>query len=243
MCTTDAKKNVLKPWQKEMYCISRPGDAAFACQMEQVLDVYHRPFDQDYPLVCMDETTKQCTREVRKPIKAKPGQVEKYDGEYERNGVGHLMLFYAPLEGWRRVQIDDNHKAEQWAEGVRCLVQDDFPEAKRITLVMDNLSTHSGASLYKTFSPELAHELMSKLEFVYTPKHGSWLNMAECEFSVLARQCLDRRIADMQSLTDEVQAWHDTRNECARPAEWRFTTQDARIKLKRLYPDLDAASS
>ena len=138
--------------------------------MEQVLDVYQRAYDPDNPLICMDETTKQCTREVRAPIRAKPGQIQKYDGEYERNGVGHLMLFYAPLLGWRRVDVEDNHKGAQWAEGVRRLVQDDFPEAKCITLVMDNLSTHSGASLYKTFTPELAHELMSKLEFCLYPQ-------------------------------------------------------------------------
>lgn len=238
MRASGAKKNALKPWQKEMWCISRPGDAAFVCQMEHVLDVYQQPYDPDYPLVCMDETTKQCTREVRAPIRAKPGQTEKYDGEYERNGVGHLMLFYAPLESWRRVQIADNHAAPEWAEGVRRLVQEDFPGAKQITLVMDNLSTHTGASLYKVFEPEVAHELMSKLNFVYTPKHGSWLNMAECEFSVLARQCLDRRIAEVSRLESEVEAWQAKRNENAKPADWRFTTADARVKLVRLYPKL-----
>ncbi len=222
-----------------MWCIPKLCDAAFVCQMEQVLDAYQQPYNPEYPLICMDETTKQCTREVRARIAAKPGQTEKYDGEYERNGVGHLMLFYAPLESWRRVQISDNHKSLEWAEGVRRLVQEDFPSAKCITLVMDNLSTHTGASLYKAFEPELAHELMEKLNFIYTPKHGSWLNMAECEFSVLARQCLDRRISDMQSLESEVGAWQATRNENAKPADWRFTTEDARIKLKRLYPVTD----
>ena len=221
-----------------MWCISQPGDAAFVCQMEQVLDVYQQPHNPDYPLVCMDETTKQCTREVRRSIPAKPGQTQKYDGEYERNGVAHLLMFYAPLEGWRRVQIADNHKALEWAEGVRRLVQEDFPSAKCITLVMDNLSTHTGASLYKAFEPELAHELMSKLNFVYTPKHGSWLNMAECELSVLARQCLDQRMADLQILESEVEAWQGKRNENGKPADWRFTTADARIKLTRLYPNI-----
>ena len=204
--------------------------------MEAVLDVYKRPFDSDYPVVCMDETTKQCTREVRAPIKASPGQTERYDGEYERNGVAHLMLFYNPLENWRNIRIADNHASGEWAEGVRQLVQTTYPEAKKITLVMDNLSTHTGASLYKTFEPELAHALLQKLEFIYTPKHGSWLNMAECEFSVLARQCLDRRIADTTLLTREINAWQSKRNKNDEPVDWRFTTEDARIKLKKLYP-------
>jgi transposase len=204
--------------------------------MEAVLDVYKRPFDADHPVVCMDETTKQCTREVRAPIRASPGQTERYDGEYQRNGVAHLMLFYTPLENQRTVRIADNHAAGEWAEGVRQLVQEQYPDASKITLVMDNLSTHSGASLYKTFEPELAHALLQKLEFVFTPRHGSWLNMAECEFSVMARQCLDRRMADVPTLTKEITAWQNTRNQNSKPADWRFTTEDARIKLKSLYP-------
>ncbi len=221
-----------------MWCIPAQGNAAFVCQMEQVLDVYKREYDPDYPVVCMDETTKQCTREVRKPIPPSPGQTERYDGEYERNGVAHLLLFYAPLENWRRVQVAGNHAASEWAEGVRRLVQEDYRHAEKITLVMDNLSTHTGASLYKAFPPELAHSLLSKLEFIYTPKHGSWLNMAECEFSVLARQCLDRRIADRETLTQEVEQWEQIRNENTKPVDWRFTTEQARIKLKRLYPNV-----
>lgn len=223
-----------------MWCIPPEANAAFVCQMEEVLDVYKREYDPKYPVVCMDETTKQCTREIRKPIRASPGQLERYDGEYERNGVGHLLLFYAPLENWRTVQVADNHTAVEWAEGVRHLVQDVYPTAKRITLVMDNLNTHTGASLYKAFAPAMARELLNKLEFVYTPKHGSWLNMAECEFSVLSRQCLDRRIPDMQTLTQEITAWQAPRNGNTKPAEWRFTTDDARIKLKRLYPNVSA---
>jgi len=206
--------------------------------MESVLDVYKRPYDPAYPVVCMDETTKQCTLEVRGPIKASPGRCERYDGEYQRNGVAHLMLFYAPFENQRTVRIADNHAAGQWAEGVRELVQERYPAAKRITLVMDNLSTHSGASLYKTFEASLAHELLQRLEFVFTPKHGSWLNMAECEFSVLARQCLDRRIPDTATLTKEIAQWQSVRNENNKPADWRFTTADARIKLKSFYPNV-----
>jgi len=206
--------------------------------MEAVLGVYKRPRDPLHPVVCMDETSVQCTKEVRPSIAAKPGATERYDVEYERNGVAHLILFYAPFENWRRIQVADNHAACEWAEGVRRLVQEDYPDAKQITLVMDNLSTHTGASLYKAFSPEMARALLDKLEFVFTPKHGSWLNMAECEFSVLGRQCLSRRIADMEAVTGEITAWMNSRNKNTKPADWRFTTEDARIKLKRLYPKL-----
>ena len=158
--------------------------------------------------------------------------------EYERNGVAHLVLFYAPFDNWRRIQVSDNHAACQWAEGVRCLVQEDYPDAKRITLAMDNLNTHTGASLYKVFPPEIARALLDKLEFVYTPKHGSWLNMAECEFSVLGRQCLARRLPYRQTVTTEIAAWVNDRNQNTWPADRRFTTENARIKLKRLYPNL-----
>lgn len=221
-----------------MWCIPPKGDAHFVCQMESVLSVYKRPRELLYPVVCMDETTVQCIKEVRAPITAKPGQSERYDVEYERNGVSHLVLFYAPFENWRRIQVADNHAACEWAEGVRRLVQEDYPQANRITLVMDNLNTHTGASLYKVFPPETARALLEKLEFVYTPKHGSWLNMAECEFSVLSRQCLARRLSDMQKVTAEVGAWVEKRNQQTKPVDWRFTTEDARIKLKRLYPNI-----
>ena len=206
--------------------------------MEEVLAVYHRAPDPSHPVVCMDETSVQCVKEVREPLPARPGQCERYDVEYERNGVAHLLLFYAPFENWRRVDVADNHAAKQWAEGIRRLVEDDYPDAHRITVVMDNLSTHSGASLYKAFPPELARSLLDKLEFVYTPKHGSWLNMAECEFSVLGRQCLDRRLPDLASVSSEISSWTQARNQSTTPVDWRFTTADARIKLKRLYPNL-----
>ena len=206
--------------------------------MESVLAVYKRPQDPLNPVVCMDETSVQCIKEVRPPINARPGQTERYDVEYERNGVAHLVLFYAPFENWRRIQVADNHAACEWAEGVRRLVQEDYPDARRITLVMDNLNTPTGASLYKAFAPDMARALLDKLEFVYTPKHGSWLNMAECEFSVLSRQCLTRRLPDKDSVSNEVTAWANERNQNAKPVDWRFTTEDARIKLKRLYPNL-----
>ncbi len=206
--------------------------------MESVLEVYKRPHDPLHPVVCMDEASVQCTKEIRAPIAAKPGQTERYDVEYERNGVAHLILFYAPFANWRRIQVADNHAAIEWAENIRRLVQDDYPDAECITLVMDNLNTHTGASLYKAFRPELARALLDKLDFVYTPKHGSWLNMAECEFSVLSRQCLARRIPDMQTVETEVNAWVNDRNRNTTPVDWRFTTDDARIKLKRLYPKI-----
>lgn len=221
-----------------MWCIPPKQDAAFVCAMEQVLAVYKRPIDPDYPVICMDETSVQCVKEVRPVMAARPGQVERYDVEYERNGVAHLLQFYAPFIGWRRIEVADNHAACEWAQGVRTLVEQDFADAKRITLVMDNLNTHTGASLYKAFEPHIARALLEKLEFVYTPKHGSWLNMAECEFSVLARQCLNRRLPDMETVRKQIDAWSTTRNQAAATAQWRFTMEDARIKLNQLYPAL-----
>lgn len=221
-----------------MWCIPPKQDAAFVCAMEQVLAVYKRPFDPDYPVVCMDETSVQCVKEVRPVLPGRPGQIERYDVEYERNGVAHLIQFYAPFIGWRRIDVADNHAALQWAQGVRTLAEDDFADAKRITLVMDNLSTHTGASLYKAFEPAVARALLERLEFVYTPKHGSWLNMAECEFSVLSRQCFNRRIPDRATVENEVGAWAAARNREGVTVDWRFTTDDARIKLKSLYPSL-----
>ena len=221
-----------------MWCIPPKQNAAFVCAMEHVLAVYKRPIDPDYPVVCMDETSVQCVKEVRPVLPGKPGQIERYDVEYERNGVAHLIQFCAPFIGWRRIDVADNHAALQWAQGVRRLVENDFADAKRITLVMDNLSTHTGASLYKAFEPAVARALLERLEFVYTPKHGSWLNMAECEFSVLSRQCFNRRLPDRETVKNEVNAWATARNREAVTVDWRFTTDDARIKLKSLYPSL-----
>jgi len=204
--------------------------------MENVLSVYKRPIDPYFPVVCMDESSVQCIKEVREPLPARAGNIERYDAEYERNGVAHLIQFSAPFIGWRRIEVADNHAANEWAKGVRKLVEEDFSDAKRITLVMDNLSTHTGASLYKSFEPQLARRLLDKLEFVYTPRHGSWLNMAECEFSVLSRQCLSRRLPDIKTVRAEVTAWTTSRNQVESTIEWRFTTEDARIKLKQLYP-------
>ena len=202
------------------------------------MDGYTRPYDPSRPVVCMDETTKQCVKETRPPQPSAPGCPARYDAEYERNGVAHLLLYYAPLENGRRVDVKSDHVATTWAEGVRRLVEEDFPKAERVPLVMDNLNPHAGASLYKAFPAPKARRLLEKLEFVYTPKHGSWLNRAECEFSVLARQCLNRRLPDRGAVRQEVAMWTQRRNENTTPAQWRFTTEDARIKLHSLYPKI-----
>jgi len=204
--------------------------------MEDVLDVYKRSYDEDHPLVCMDESSKQHIKETRQPLPAKPGSVEKYDTEYERNGVSNLFMFFEPLAGKRQVVVTDQRTAVDWAHQIRNLVDVIHPHAKRITLVMDNLNTHTGASLYKAFAPEEARRILDKLDIHYTPKHGSWLNMAEIELSILSRQCLERRIPDQETLKKEVAAWQEQRNAIARPMQWRFTNEDARIKLKKLYP-------
>ena len=204
--------------------------------MEDILNVYQRDYSVHNPLVCMDETSKQLTKETRVPIPANTDHVEYYDSEYERNGTANIFMFFNPIEGKRRVDITDNRTAKDWAHQIRQLVDADYPEAKKITLVMDNLNTHVGASLYKTFKPQEARRILDKLEFHYTPKHGSWLNMAEIEFSVLARECLDRRIPDKSILKKEVYAWANKRNSKKSKITWRFKKEDARIKLKRLYP-------
>jgi transposase len=206
--------------------------------MEDILDVYTRTYDETHPLICMDESSKQHIEEVRPPIAAMPGTVEKYDTEYERNGVSNIFMFFNPLEGKRHVEVTDQRTAVDWAQQIKDLVDVKYPQAKRITLVMDNLNTHTGASLYKVFAPEEARRILDKLEIHYTPKHGSWLNMAEIELSILSRQCLDRRIPDQDTLKKEIVAWQEKRNALAQPMEWRFTNEDARIKLKKLYPTL-----
>ena len=204
--------------------------------MEDVLEVYKRPHDPQRPLICMDESSKQMLKEVRLPLPAEPGKVERYDSEYERNGTCNIFMFFEPLAGKRYVDITDNRKAVDWALQIKDLVDNKYPDAQKITLVMDNLNTHQGSSLYKTFPPQEARRILEKLEFCYTPKHGSWLNMAEIELSILSRQCLNRRIPDKQTFVSEVTAWQAKRNESATPMEWRFKTEDARIKLKKLYP-------
>jgi hypothetical protein len=206
--------------------------------MEDILLVYTRPYDPRYPLVCMDETNKQLIEDVLTPIPAKPGRVARYDSEYERNGVANLFIFYEPLAGQRHVTVTDRRTKQDWAHQVKTLLDVYHPDAEKVVLVMDNLNTHAGASLYETFEPEEARRLLDRLEIHYTPKHGSWLNMAEPELSVLASQCLDRRIPDKATLAREIAAWEKRRNAARAGTDWRFTTQDARIQLRNLYPTL-----
>jgi len=204
--------------------------------MENVLEVYHRPYNHLFPVVCMDESSKQLLREVRPSEAVAPGKPQRYDTEYERNGTGNIFIFFEPLRGKRFIDITASRKAVDWALQVKKLVDEIYPEAEKITLVMDNLNTHSGASLYKTFEPSEARRILDRLEFCFTPKHGSWLNMAEIELSILSRQCLNRRIPEMELMKTEVKAWQEARNSIPSAMEWRFTTDDARIKLKKLYP-------
>jgi uncharacterized small protein (DUF1192 family) len=206
--------------------------------MEDILEVYQRPYDPHRPLVCLDETSKQLTAETRVPIAAKPGQPGRHDYEYRRNGTANLFMMFAPLEGWRHVKVTDRHTAVDYAQVLKELSDTHFPGSAKIVLVQDNLNTHKPASLYEAFPPAEARRLVERFEWHYTPKHGSWLDMAESELSVLSSQCLNRRIPDQQVLKDEVEAWEADRNKKHAKANWQFTTADARVKLKRLYPAL-----
>ena len=207
--------------------------------MEDVLAVYKRPYDPKRPVVCMDESSKQLLADIQTALPIKPGEVQRYDYEYERQGVANLFMFFAPLENKRRIKITDHRCRKDWAEAMKELSDQDYPDAEKIVVVMDNLNTHSPISFYETFPPEEARRLLERFEFHYTPIHGSWLNMAEIEFSVLARQCLNRRISNTACLQREVQAWSKYRNEKSTSINWRFTTEDARIKLKHLYPRIE----
>jgi hypothetical protein len=206
--------------------------------MEDVLDVYHRPYDEGRPLVGLDEASKQLVGEVVQPIPAEPGHPERFDYEYVRNGTANLFMISEPLLGWRAVKVTERRTAVDFAEVLRWLAEEIHPDAERIVLVMDNLNTHKLASLYEAFPPEQARRIAERLEIHHTPKHGSWLNVAEIELSVLARQCLDRRIETREDLEREVAAWEQERNERGVGVRWQFTTADARIKLRRLYPAL-----
>jgi hypothetical protein len=204
--------------------------------MEDVLEVYHRPYDETRPLVCLDEASKQLIGEVTLPLPAVPGQPERFDYEYVRNGTANLFMISEPLLGWRSVQVTERRTAKDFAEVVQWLVEEVHAEAEKVVLVLDNLNTHKIASLYEAFPPEQARRIAERLEIHYTPKHGSWLNMAEIELSVLAGQCLDRRIETVAELKREVLAWEEERNERQVGVDWQFKTADARIKLKKLYP-------
>ena len=204
--------------------------------MEEVLELYTQPYDPHVPLVCMDETSKQLVGETRRPLPSKPGTPVRYDAEYERQGTCNVFMVCEPLQGTRQVTVTARRTKVDWAHLIKDVADRQYPQATRIKVVMDNLNTHSPASLYEAFEPAEAQRLLHRLEFHYTPKHGSWLNMAEIEFSVLGRQCLARRISTAAALIREVAAWEQERNTNATRVDWRFTTADARIKLKRLYP-------
>jgi hypothetical protein len=203
-----------------------------------VLEVYQRPYDPQRPLVCLDESSKQLIGEVRTPLPPQPGRIAKYDSEYERRGTANVFMAVEPLAGKRTVRVTDRRTRIDWAQFVQFLLLTVYPEAAVVVLVMDNLNTHSIASLYEAFEPELARTLAARLEIHYTPKHGSWLNMAETELSILSRQCLNRRIESKETMVQEVATWEQDRNEQIVGIDWRFTTADARIKLKRLYPSI-----
>jgi hypothetical protein len=204
--------------------------------MEDVLEVYTQPYDPRQPQVCMDETSKQLLSEVREALPVQPGHPQRVDYEYKREGVADLFMFFEPLAGKRFVQVTDHRTRKDWAHAMKTLSDDVYPQAEKIVIVMDNLNTHSPISFYETFEPEEARRLINRFEFHYTPKHGSWLNMAEIELGVLTRQCLTRRIPNKAALEREVKAWQNERNEKVVKVDWRFSTADARIKLKHLYP-------
>jgi hypothetical protein len=206
--------------------------------MEDVLDVYHAPYDPLFPLVCMDESNKQLVGEVHAPLPPAPGRGQIIDHEYVRNGVAEIFLEVEPLAGHRHVVITERRTRKDWAVFIKGMLDERYPQATKVRLVMDNLNTHSTASLYEMFEPEEARRLARRLEIHYTPKHGSWLNVAEIELSALNVQCLNRRIPEMDLMRKEVAAWELDRNHRATPIDWRFTTEDARIKLTRLYPKL-----
>jgi hypothetical protein len=228
----------LKPWLKQMWCISPTADAAFVCAMEDILEIYKRPYNPDEPLICMDETSKQLIREIRRPQQGKPKKVARFDYEYERNGVCNLFMFYEPFGGRRCTAVTERRTKADWACQIKELLDVHYPEVKKVVLVMDNLNTHAGASLYEAFPPREARRLLERLEIHYTPKHGSWLNIAEIELRVLTGQCLNRRISDKKTLEREICQWQNQRNFRNAKVNWQFTTDDARLKLKRLYPTL-----
>ena len=234
----DAQKNRLKPHLSEYWCIPPGENAEFVACMEDVLDVYHRPLEASRPMICLDETSKQLLSETRPSIPLRPGRIRRVDPEYRRNGTASVFMMTVPLEGRRHVRVREQRTREDFAEVVRELCDDLYPEAERLVLVMDNLNTHNIASLYKAFPPAMARRLAEKLEIHHTPKHGSWLNMAEIELSVLSRQCLNDYFETRKQMAEQIADWERPRNESKAGIDWRFTTADARIKLKRLYPTM-----
>jgi DDE superfamily endonuclease len=223
---------------KAQWCIPPKKNAEFVFHMEDILEVYQRPYDARFPQVCLDEGSKQLLSDKQEPLPLEPGKPKRYDSEYERHGTCSLFVACEPLAGKRFLAVCKRRTKADWAEFVRDLIDVQYPEAHKIVLVMDNLNTHTPSSFYEVFAPEEARRFTEKLEIHYTPKHGSWLNMAEIELAVLAHQCLSERISSLQVVQEQVQAWQQERNQAQTTINWRFTTQDARIKLKRLYPSI-----
>ena len=232
------KKNQLQPHRKKYWRIPPRGSAAFVACMEDVLEVYARPYDPRRPVVCMDETHKQLIGEVREPLPVAPGQPERVEHEYVRNGVAQIFLEVEPLTGRCHVEATERRTRQDWARWIEGMLERRYPEAERVVLVMDNLNTHGIESLYATYEPRHARQLAQRLEIHYTPKHGSWLNIAEIELSALCGQCLDRRIPSLAGMQREIGAWVADRNQRQTEIDWQFKTEDARIKLKSLYPQL-----
>ena len=239
MRSEDAQKNELKPWLKEQWVLPPQGNADFVCAMEDTLEVYQRPYDPKRPQVCLDEASKQLIADVQAPLPVEPGQAAREDYEYERKGTANLFMISEPLAGKRKVHVTDRRTTLDFAHVIRDVVEVQYANAEKIVLVMDNLNTHKPASLYDAFPPEVARRILDRLEIHHTPKHGSWLNMAEIELGVLSRQCMNRRIPDKQTLEREVKAWEHQRNGEHCKINWRFSTEDARIKHKRLYPSIE----
>jgi hypothetical protein len=232
-----AKKNELKPWRVKSWCIGQ-ASAQYVAKMEDVLDVYQRPYDARRPVVGLDEISKELRDTPRGRLPMAPGQSERQDFEYTRQGVCNLFLAVEPLRGYRKVRVTERRTMHDFAEQLRVLVEEDYPDAERVVLITDNLNTHTPACLYERFEPAQARRIAAKLEWHYTPEHGSWLNVAELELSVLERQCLDRRMASRAAVEQEAAAWEVQRNTARVTVDWQFTSRDARIKLKRLYPVL-----
>jgi hypothetical protein len=227
----------LKPWRRDMWCIPQV-DGTYIARMEDVLDLYAEEADSKWPVVCFDESPTQLIGEVREPIPAAPGQPERYDCEYRRNGTANLFVFLDVHKPLRHVKVTDQRTGRDFANCMRDLVDTHYPDAAQIRVVMDNLSTHTAGALYETFVASEAHRILQRLEFHYTPKHASWLNMVEIEIGVLRGQCLDRRIGEREVLVSEIDAWQRQRNAAGARINWKFTTQKARNKLARAYPDI-----
>jgi DDE superfamily endonuclease len=235
----DAEKNDLKPWLKQQWVIPPKANAAFVAAMEDVLDTYARPYDPSRPVVCVDEGGKQLIGDVRPPLPVRPGSPAKQDSAYHRGGMANLFMAFEPLAGRRHVGVTERKTSVDFAQLLQRIADQWYAEAEQIVLVCDNLHTHTPAALYEAFAPAEARRLAERFEWHYTPKHGSWLNMAEMELSLVARQCLDRRIPDLATLRQEVRAWEEKRNAAVVKVDWQFTTADARVKLKKLYPTLE----